>query len=370
MRPVPAGPLQIAVINAGAATLKLSLVNVNGDEVTEIHRTSCAWQERDTEAVIREVLAEVAQAPDAIAHRVVHGADKFTEPVQIDADIEAAIGQLSALAPLHNPIALRAIRAARQTFPSVPHFAVFDTAFHAKRLPESMCYALPAELTEPLGIRRYGFHGYAHAALSEDLAKSTGARGDEIDAVTLQLGAGCSACAVAGGRSIETTMGYTPLEGLTMTTRSGNIDPTIVLRLIEAGYTAEDIETRLNEHSGLRALTDHTDMREVLAAESHGDEAARLGLRVFVHHIVMAVGAYFTLLQGRGALVFGGGIGTNSPEIRARIARGLAAWDIVLDTSRNEANRPGAIGRPGHRPVYVFETNEHNVIASDVARYL
>jgi acetate kinase len=233
-----------------------------------------------------------------------------------------------------------------------------------------MRYALPRELVERFGIRRYGFHGVAHASLVDGLASARGITSTEVVAVTLQLGAGCSACAVRAGRSLETSMGYTPLEGLVMTTRSGDVDPAIVVRLMRAGFDADRIEELLSSHSGLEALCGQIDMREILAAETRGDEDARFAIELFCHRIVMAVGAYFTLLGGEGALVFGGGIGTHSPEIRARIVKGLSAWGLELDATRNLDNAPGAISTEASRPIYALQTNEADVIARAVDAHL
>lgn len=361
----------IAVLNAGTATLKVALFELRPAGVVETHHTDLAWSEQtDAVALVRDALGAVDRPIAAIGHRVVHGGEAFTATVQIDADVERTLESLLPLAPLHNSRALDAIRSARRALPDVPSFAVFDTAFHADRPRASLFYALPLELVRALKLRRYGFHGIAHAALVESLAAVEHRDPRELTAVTLQLGSGCSACAVKDGRSIETSMGYTPLEGLVMATRCGNIDPAIVLQMARAGYSADDIDAQLNRRSGLVALSGSKDMREILAAEARGDDAARLGLEVFVHRVVLTVGAYFTLLEGRGALVFGGGIGTHSPEIRARVAAGLRAWDVELDDQLNAASAIGRISTSRARAVYVFRTNEEQLIAREVARLL
>lgn len=233
-----------------------------------------------------------------------------------------------------------------------------------------MRYALPDELVREFEFRRFGFHGFAHASLSASLAAATGTAAHELAAVTLQLGAGCSACAIRAGRSVETSMGFTPLEGLVMASRSGNVDPAIVLRLMRAGYDADRIETELTRRSGLLALAGTTDMREILAAEALGRADAKLAIDLFCRQVVLTTGAYFTLLGGEGALVFGGGIGANAPGIRERVASGLAAFEIGLDAERNASNEPGCISADGSRPVFVFSTNEEVVIAADVAAHL
>ena len=300
---------------------------------------------------------------DTVGHRVVHGGRRFVEPVQIDAAVEQAIDALAGLAPLHNPLALEGIRIARERFPGRPMVAVFDTAFHSNRPSESLRYPLPWDVCESLELFRYGFHGIAHASLAESLAAEEGVHVGEVTAVTLQLGAGCSACAVEQGRSIETSMGFSPLGGLPMATRSGDLDPGVVLGLLRQGYGVEELEDMLTRASGLHGMTGASDMREVLRAEAEGDERAAVAVALFVRRVVALVGAYFTLLRGHGALVFGGGIGTHSAEIRARVAAGLCAWNVDLDRDRNASGAPGSISRDGTRPVYGFETDEERPIA-------
>lgn len=361
---------RIVVCNAGAATLKLALMRVNGATVTAEQRMQHEWSEAAGTSVMDEALAGIEERPDAIGHRIVHGGPSFEQPVQIDEAVLDEMEGLKALAPLHNARSLELVRAAGRAFPDIPGYALFDTAFHARRSPASMRYALPAEIVDTFALRRYGFHGIAHASLVEALAVFLGTVPHEITAVTLQLGSGCSACAIDEGRSVETSMGFTPLEGLVMPSRCGDIDPAIVLRLIRAGYHADEVERQLTRQSGLLGLGGSSDMRELLAAESGGDESAALAIDVFVRRIVMTVGAYLTLLGGRGMLVFGGGIGTHSPVIRRRIMQGLRAFDVKIDTRLNEQNAPGRISTPAGRGVFVFETDEETMIAREVARML
>ena len=362
---------RIVVLNAGTATLKVASFEIRSGDPVELSRAEREWPEQaDALALVHDALAEVEQPIAAIGHRVVHGGETFTATARIDGAVEQALQELLPLAPLHNSRALDAIRGARRSLPAVPSFAVFDTAFHADRPRASMLYALPQELVCALKLRRYGFHGIAHAALVESLAAAERCDMSDATGVTLQLGSGCSACAVRCGRSIETSMGYTPLEGLVMATRCGSIDAAIVLHMARAGHTLEDIDAQLNRRSGLVALSGCKDMRDILAAEARGDDGARLAIEVFVHRIVLTVGAYFTLLEGRGALVFGGGIGTHSPEIRARIASGLRAWDVELDPRLNAGKALGRISPPGARAVFMFRTNEERLIAREVARVL
>ncbi|UCE87360.1 MAG: acetate kinase [Deltaproteobacteria bacterium] len=366
----------LAVLNAGSATVKAALVEVDGAQ------TRIRWrQSRDLDraggaraafAAILESLGSQRDGIDAVGHRVVHGGNRFTEPVRVDASVEAAIEALSPLAPLHNPPALEGLRVAREQLPDRPAVAVFDTAFHARRAPESLRYPLAWDLCEELGLYRYGFHGIAHASLIESLAAAERTGPDETCAVTLQLGAGCSACAVENGGSIETSMGFSPLGGLPMATRSGDLDPGIPLALLRRGHDAAQVEDLFTRRSGLLGMAGSADLREVLAAAAAagGGARARVAVALFVRRIVALTGAYFTLLGGRGALVFGGGIGTHSAEIRRRVADGLAAWNVTLDPARNAAGEPGRISVESSRPVYVFETDEESQIARSAARLI
>lgn len=360
---------RIAVINTGASTLKLALFDTTHGKPQERQRIERHWSSgNDRQALIAAALDELDAAPDAFGHRVVHGGTRFIDPVLLDTELEGELARLVTLAPLHNEPALAAIKAVRKRFPAHPAIAVFDTAFHAVRPEESMRYALPDGISERFGIRRYGFHGLAHASLLESLAAARGTPVADTDGVTLQLGAGCSACAIRHGRSIETSMGYTPLEGLVMATRSGNIDPAIVLRLTRAGFDAERIERILTRHAGLEALAGASDMRDIVAAASAGDSDAEFALRLFCYRIILTVGAYLTLLDGRGALVFGGGIGTNSPEVRSLVMRGLSAWGVEPDEERNTRNEPGRVSAPESRPVFAFKTDEETQILRAVVR--
>jgi acetate kinase len=362
---------RLVVVNTGASTLKLAAVEVDDGRVRELrHVEQDREPEVEPDAALRMGLEALGVVPDAFGHRVVHGGVDFVEPVTLSTRIEAELEALVPLAPLHNGPALAVIRELRKLYPDLPSVAVFDTAFHARRPEVSRRYALPSSIIDQFDIRRFGFHGLAHASLMDELAQMQDLPVDKVSAVTLQLGAGCSACAIRRGCSIETTMGYTPLEGLVMATRSGDIDPAIVLRLMQAGFEANRIENELTRRSGLLALCGLSDMRAILAAEAGDDTDARFALELFCHRIVLSVGAYFTLLNGEGALVFGGGIGTNSPEIRERVCQGLGAWDVVLDHERNALNEPGRISTRDSRAVFALQTNESAVIARAVDRHL
>lgn len=362
---------RIAVLNAGAATLKVAVYVVDGTDIVDARRSALNWPDTvEPAATIQSLLKSIEGPIDAVGHRVVHGGMRLRETVLINATVETEIERLGALAPLHNELALQGIRGARRVFPESPAYAVFDTAFHANRTAESMCYALPADLVEAFELRRYGFHGIAHASLTEQLAESSSESIQDLTAVTLQLGSGCSAAAIYRGCSVETSMGYTPLEGLIMTSRCGDMDPAIVLTLMRAGYAADEIEQLLTRRAGLLGLCGSADVREILAREAAGDMRAGLALKAFVRRIVLTVGAYLTVLEGQGAIVFGGGIGTHSAEIRRRVTEGLKAWNVVLDPTRNAAGIPGRISTKESRGVYLFTTDEEGCIARDVIRML
>ena len=362
--------MRVAVLNAGSATVKAALVEGGSRSARVLGRgaraVACDGERAGAFRAALDQTGALAGGIDAVGHRVVHGGSDFTTPARIDAGVERAIEALSRLAPQHNPPALEGIRLARELFPGRPAVAVFDTTFHAGRAPESLHYALPWDLAESLGALRYGFHGIAHASLVESLAGAEGTGADAVTAVTLQLGAGCSACAVEAGRSVETSMGFSPLEGLAMATRAGDVDASLVLELLERGRTPGEIRDLLSRRSGLVGLCGEEDLRDVLAAEAAGSERARVALALFVRRVVATAGSYLTLLRGRGSLVFGGGIGTHSAEIRRRVAWGLAAWNLRLDLERNaEEGVRGLVSGPGSRPVYVFETDEERRIAGD-----
>jgi len=366
--------VRIAVLNAGSATVKAALADVDapadGAAAVSVRVRSRSQREVADAARLAEAFGEaldevgaLSGGVEGVAHRVVHGGRRLTAPTRVDERVERAIEELAAWAPLHNPPALEGIRAARGLLPGAAAVAVFDTAFHAARAPESMRYGLPWDLSESLGLLRYGFHGLAHASLVESLAGAEGRAPEEVTAVTLQLGSGCSACAVEAGRSVETSMGFSPLEGLVMATRAGDVDPSVVLELQRHGRDPEQVRELLTRRSGLLGLAGSGDLREVFAAEARGDERARAALALFVRRIVATAGAYWTLLGGEGALVFGGGAGTGSAELRRRVAAGLGAWGVSLDPGRNRAGAPGRISAPGARPVFVFETDEERLLA-------
>jgi acetate kinase len=345
MPSAPAPAASVLVLNAGSSSLKHRLV----DPVTGAARASGTVERigepggdaPDHESAVRIALDRVQAAhqppPVAVGHRVVHGGSLFDRAVVVDAEVERAIDELSALAPLHNPANLAGIRAARAVLPDVPHVAVFDTAFH-RTIPEAAStYAIDADLAARFGIRRYGFHGTSHRFVSRAAAAFLGKPLEETRMIVLHIGNGASACAVDGGRSIETSMGLTPLEGLVMGTRSGDIDPAVLFHLHrQAGLGFDELEALLNRGSGLLGLTGSSDMRDVQAAELDGDPRAALALEVYRHRIRRYVGAYTAELGGLDAVVFTAGVGEHDSLLRRRSLAGLEHLGIRVDPDRNE----------------------------------
>jgi acetate kinase len=363
-RSTPGG--RVFVVNAGSSSLKYSVVDVGGGRALasglaeRIGQPSGRLTHRgadgvprvserplpDHEGAMAAVLDVFASArpdlPDlgltAVAHRVVHGGSRFSAPVRIDADVLAAIRELSALAPLHNPVNAAGIEVARQAFPTLPHVAVFDTAFHQTLPPHAYTYAVPLQWAREYGVRRYGFHGTSHAYVSRRAAELLGRPVADTNVVVLHLGNGASAAAVAGGRSIDTSMGLTPLEGLVMGTRSGDVDPAIGAHLRRtAGLDPDVVDRALNSSSGMLALAGHSDLREVHRLVAAGDEQAALALEVFCHRVRKYVGAYLAVLGRTDAIAFTAGIGENDAVVRARSLAGLERLGVVVDEERNTA---------------------------------
>ena len=306
----------------------------------------------------------------AIGHRVVHGGDRFTEPTLIDDDVMKAIEEVSTLAPLHNEPSLITIKAMRKVKPAIPMVAVFDTAFH-RSLPErAWRYAIPQELADKHGIRRYGFHGLAHRYMSERYAAIAGVPASSLKLITLQLGNGCSAAAIEGGHPIDTSMGFTPLEGLVMGTRSGDIDPSLVNYIARCEKMKTDqVEELLNKKSGLLGLSGKwRDMRELLRAEKDGDAGAALAIDIFCYRARKYIGSYLAALGGADAVIFGGGIGENAPSVRARILSSMDWCGLKLDEKRNNkaVAIEGCISADGSDiEVYVIPADEASIIARD-----
>jgi len=314
------------------------------------------------------------ESPDAVGHRVVHGGDIFIEPAIINDDVIKGIEAVGHLAPLHNEPALSTIRTIRAVLgSSIPQVAVFDTAFH-RTLPERTArYAIPTALAEKHHIRRYGFHGLAHLYMTERYTTITATPVEQTKLITLQLGNGCSATAVENGRSVDTSMGFTPLEGLVMGTRSGDLDPSLVSFLSrQENVDVGEVEGWLNTRSGLLGVSGHShDMRELLDAEAQGNVSAALAVDMFCYRVRKYIGAYLAVLGGADAIVFGGGIGENAPLVRECICRGMEWCGLMIDEHLNA----GTIGieAPVHAKnsriqAYVIPVDEEVVIARDTVR--
>jgi acetate kinase len=331
--------LRVLVVNAGSTSLKLAVVDDDG---------------------MVEAVGTLEDAPrdvDAVAHRIVHGGSRFREPTLVDDDVERQLHELTELAPLHNAPALEALGEARARLPGVPQIAVFDTAFHATIPTEASTYALPERFRE-LGVRRYGFHGLSVQWASEQVHVHR--------LVVCHLGGGCSVTAVEDGRSIDTTMGLTPLEGVPMATRSGSVDPGAMLHLLRHGVGIEELDRALEHESGLLGLGGAPDVREL---ERSASPAAKLALDVFVYRVASAVGAMAAALGGLDALVFTAGIGENSAVVRRRVCERLGFLGVEIDPGANDAARPDTeIGKKGSPLRVVVLTAREDLVMARAAR--
>jgi len=400
--------MQIMTINCGSSSLKFRLFHVSRRSDMELpfdvladgqidrigdngsfqaslrgqRATRIATSGMDHAAATQTVfqwLDEAGFLPSlsAVGHRIVHGGDRFHLPSLVNEQVLEAIEAVSRLAPLHNLPALAAIRAARARIGNqLPMVAVFDTAFHHAMPRYASLYAIPFELSERHGIRRFGFHGLAHRYMAERYASITHQLGPpSARLITLQLGNGCSATAIDGQRSVDTSMGFTPLEGLMMGTRSGDLDPSLINYLAaREQVSTTEVEKWLNTQSGLLGLSGHSrDMRDLLRAESEGDQRAVLAVEMFCYRIRKYIGAYLAVLGGADAILFGGGIGENSPSIRARILDKLAWCGVSLDPQLNahSINKEVRISSPQSTiHAYVIPVDEHTIVAQDTLALL
>ncbi|MEO6944022.1 MAG: acetate kinase [Lacisediminihabitans sp.] len=368
---------QIFVVNSGSSSIKYQLVDLETEQAVLsglLERIGEPGSDIPDHVVgMQRVLATLGTDHEiaAVGHRVVHGGSVFITATLITDEVVRQIDELSELAPLHNPPNLLGIRAARAALPNIPHVAVFDTAFHHTLSAAAYTYAIDAELAAKHGVRRYGFHGTSHKYVSEQTALFLDRPLAELKTIVLHLGNGASATAVDGGVSVETSMGMTPLEGLVMGTRSGDIDPAALIHLHRvAGLDFDQLDDMLNRHSGLLGMTGTGDMRDVDAAATAGDEAAELALAVYAHRIRRYIGAYLAQLRGLDALVFTAGVGENGVRLRARVLKGLEFFGISVDPARNsleskEARYISPEGSPV--AVLVIPTNEELEIARQTA---
>ena len=342
--------MKIAVLNSGSSSLKYKLYEMPAGRVLESKIVEHIGEENSPIQTHEEALAHLAidyNTLDAIGHRVVHGGEKFSCATLVDASILAQLECLTPLAPLHNPANIQGIRVAQENASDLAQIAVFDTAFHATMPKEAFLYALPLEMYEKYHIRRYGFHGSSHAFVTQEAAKLLHKDVDKINLITLHLGNGASACAVKNGKSIDTSMGFTPLEGLVMGSRSGDIDPAIVLYMQrELKLSIDEVDTLLNKKSGLVGLCQTNDVRNIL---QNRDEESMLALKIMIRRLQKYIGAYMALLGRVDAVIFTGGIGENSEYIRDAVMQS----EMFVDLN-----------------AIVIQTNEELYIANEVVGFL
>lgn len=359
----------VLVLNAGSSSLKYQVVDPDdgtrhaiglvdrigeasstieheaGGTTTERHAALASHQDAlaTVIALFDELGPHLAEAGvAAVGHRVVMGGREFAGPALVDEHVRSTIERLAPLAPLHNPANLAGIDVARHLLPDIPHVAVFDTAFFHDLPAAAATYALERDVAERHGIRRYGFHGTSHQYVSGAAARFLERDVGDLRQIVLHLGNGASASAIAGGRPLDTSMGMTPLEGLVMGTRTGDIDPAVVLHLLRTtDMDLDDVDALLNRRSGMRGLTGHNDLREVHRLIAAGDDDARLGLDVYVHRLRKYVGAYAVVLGGLDALTFTAGVGENDATVRARVTEGLGVLGVEVDAERNASRAAG-----------------------------
>jgi acetate kinase len=405
--------VNVLVLNAGSSTLKFQLIGTDPDRMAANTDTPVARGQyeriggeavfslrtatsegirgtaplRDHRAALDHLLkwltSDDSEVPvssvaeiEAVGHRVTHGGEQFSRSVRIDDTVLRGIEDTIDLAPLHNPNNLKGILAARAAFgPGLPQVAVFDTAFHSTIPEHAYLYALPYQWYRRHRIRRYGFHGTSYRYIAYRYRQLTNRTREQTNIVALHLGNGCSACAIHGGRSIDTSMGFTPLEGLVMGTRSGDLDPAIIDYIAtKEGFSLPELEGLLNKQSGLLGVSGLTnDMRELLAEEAeHGDRRARLAIDIFCYRVRKYLGSYLAAMNGADAIVFAGGIGENAAPVRARICEGLGWLGVSIDAEKNAltvGGRETRIDGAGSRlEVWVIPTDEELLIARDTVR--
>lgn len=360
--------MSIIVVNAGSSSIKYSVYNAETleridhgliEEITDYHD---AFLQMEMDLVRHNInLREI----EGFAHRVVHGGERFHAPVVIDEEVIREIAHLIPLAPLHNPANLEGIIAARSIAANVPHIAVFDTSFHQKMPPYAYRYPLPHDLYERYHVRKYGFHGTSHDYVSQKGSDYLKRPREQLNLITFHIGNGVSACAIAKGISIDTSMGMTPLEGLMMGSRCGSIDPSIIGYLMrEKGLTIDEIEILLNQQSGLKAIAGTNDLRTLIDAKKSGNPDAELAIDMFCHRLRKQLGAYMAILEGVDALIFTGGIGEHSAPVREKMCAGLEHLGIRLDHERNNRNDTDIHQDDSAVRLLVIPTDEEYQIAS------
>ncbi|HVK30666.1 MAG TPA: acetate/propionate family kinase [Nocardioides sp.] len=363
----------VLVLNAGSSSLKYQVIGVP-DGASRLRGHVERLEHGGFDAAFEQLTSEVDDAGlgadlVGVGHRVVHGGARHTAPERVDDDLLASIDELSALAPLHNPPALEVLRLALDAWPALPHVAVFDTAFFADLPPAAATPAIDRQLAADTGIRRFGMHGTSHAWVAARAADHLGRRASGFAVITLHLGNGASAAAIRDGRPLETSMGFTPLEGLVMGSRGGDLDPGVLLHLLHRGWDATGLSDLLHHRSGLQGLAGTSDFRDLLGALDHDDGRARLAYDVYCLRLRKYVGAYLAVLGGADAIVFTGGVGENVPRLRSDALRGLDPLGIEVDDVRNDAAGAGPATISPDRSrvaVLVVPTDEERAIAQQV----
>lgn len=367
---IDANLVRVLVVNAGSSSLKVSLVGAGDAELAshEFSATAGRFKKSDLVAAIKEM-----DGMEAVGHRVVHGGPRYSASVRVDASVVAYLHSIEDLAPLHMPAAISGILAVQRLVPRVPAVACFDTSFHSRIPAAAATYAIPAKWRQRHGIRRYGFHGFSHAYSSRRAAELLARPLSQLRVVTCHLGSGASLAAVNRGRSVDTTMGFTPLEGLVMATRSGSVDPGLMLWLQRhKRVTARELTDALDGRSGLFALAGTKDMREVIDRRAAGDEHAQLAFDVYIHRLRACVASMAAAMNGMDALVFTGGVGENSAPVRSEAVKGLRFLGAELDSSLNARSKgDGDVGANGARVrTLVVHAREDVEVARDVRRLL
>ncbi len=369
--------MNILALNVGSSSLKFRLFQITPDAENVL--TEGTVERLDANALLPAAQKAIAQCRpfgiDAVGHRVVQGGSRFSEPTRITPDVLQELHGLEELDPLHNPTEVALIEAAARLLPDAPAVAVFDTAFH-RTLPEvAWRYALPSDLADRLGLRRYGFHGISHRYVSGRLLDCLGREAAGTRLITCHLGSGASVCAVRDGQSVDTSMGLTPLEGLVMGTRSGDVDPGLLLYLLRTqDMTAGQLDDLLNHDSGLKGLAGQNDVRDLEQAAGDGDKRADMALDIFAYRVRKYLGAYAAALGGLDAVAFTGGIGEHAAGMRARICEGLEFLGLCLDDEHNRAATGGDAARisteGGTASIWVIPTDEERQIVHEVAALL
>lgn len=378
---------RVLVVNAGSSSLKVKLLPddlaLTVERIGAEAALSSPLKQADTPKpsnvhdhtsafhyalkVLEHAQSGISKHIQAVGHRVVHGGERYRQAVPIDDAVIEGISELIPLAPLHNPANLEGIRAARSVLADVPHVAVFDTAFHSTLPPVAYLYGLPMRFYDQHSIRRYGFHGTSHAYVSQQAAAIVGR--DDLKIITLHLGNGASAAAVDAGVSVDTSMGFTPLAGLLMGTRSGDLDPSVVLQLMRQGMSADDLDTLLNKQSGLLGVSDvSNDMRDIKQAAAAGNERARAAFELFCYRVKKTIGSYAAAMGGLDVVVFTAGIGEHDSDVRKASLAGLDFLGIHLDDAKNQQGEGDIASADSRVRVLVIPTDEEGMIAAETRK--